>query len=92
MKKTYHLLDAQGKAYESTEKGTFGDHKKLKIYGKLYCPSALSYLAKGQYKNHRVFFLNEETAISAGYRPCAKCMPKEYKIWKESSGDYKKKL
>ena len=24
-----------------------------------------------------------EKAIEAGYRPCAKCMKKEYKIWKE---------
>ncbi len=32
--------------------------------------------------NYRVFFLDEETAIAAGYRPCAVCMPEAYKVWK----------
>lgn len=54
--KLYQLLDAQGKPYESTEKGRFGGHRKLKIYGTLDCPSALYYLSKGQYRAHRVFF------------------------------------
>lgn len=85
MEKVYNLLNAEGKLYESPVKGQFGGHKKLKIYGKLDCPSALYYIAKGQYVTHRVFFLDEETAVKAGYRPCAKCMPKEYKIWKEKS-------
>lgn len=80
--KTYKLLDEEGKVFECTEKGTIGGHKKLKIYGKLDCPSALSYIAKGQYVQHRVFFLTESTAIAAGYRPCAKCMPEQYKLWK----------
>ena len=31
----------------------------------------------------RVFFLDEETAIKAVYRPCAVCMPEKYKEWKE---------
>ncbi|MDP4128201.1 MAG: Ada metal-binding domain-containing protein, partial [Bacillota bacterium] len=34
---------------------------------------------------HRVFFADEETAIAAGYRPCARCMPKEYAEWKQSN-------
>ncbi|MFI3253825.1 MAG: Ada metal-binding domain-containing protein [Eubacteriales bacterium] len=82
--KTYLLLDSQGKPYESEEKGTLGGHKKLKIYGRLDCPSALRYIEKGQYVSNRVFFLDETTAISAGYRPCAVCMKAEYKIWKEN--------
>ena len=24
--------------------------------------------------------------IAAGFRPCAKCMPKEYKLWKDKQG------
>lgn len=32
-----------------------------------------------------VFFFNEETAIEAGYRPCAICMPEEYSQWKGNS-------
>ena len=41
-----------------------------------------SYLEKGYYVSNRVFFKDEETAIEAGYRPCAICMPNEYKVWK----------
>ena len=78
----YHLLDKNGKTYDSETPGTFGGHRKLKIYGRLDCPSALRYIAKGQYVQYRVFFADEETAIAAGYRPCAKCMPEAYKKWK----------
>ena len=81
--KLYHLIDKKGKEYDSPVPGTLGGHKKLKIYGKLDCPSALRYIAKGQYVKYRVFFADEETAIAAGYRPCAICMPEEYKKWKE---------
>ncbi len=80
--KKYKLLDANGKLYESETKGEFGGHKKLRIYGKLDCPSATKYIAKGQYVENRVFFKDEATAIAAGYRPCARCMPEEYKKWK----------
>lgn len=82
--KKYHLIDREGKPYESAEPGTFGGHKKLKIYGRLDCPSALRYIAKGQYVQHRVFFADEETAIAAGYRPCGVCMKEAYKKWKEN--------
>ena len=82
-KKTYHLIDANGKPYESDTTGTLGGHRKLKIYGRLDCPSALRYIAKGQYVQYRVFFKDEETAIAAGYRPCGVCMKAEYKCWKE---------
>ena len=34
------------------------------------CPVALSLLRRGFEPKHRVFFLDEETAIAAGYRPC----------------------
>lgn len=84
MKKYYKLLNTEGKEYESEEKGLLGGHKKLKIYGRLDCRSALSYIAKGQYVKQRVFFADEETAVAAGYRPCAICMPEEYKVWKEN--------
>jgi len=81
--KKYKLLNQNGIMYESEEKGQFGGHRKLKIYGRLDCPSANRYIAKGQYVNHRVFFKDEETAKAAGYRPCARCMPQAYKEWKE---------
>ena len=84
--KSYTLLGVDGKPYQSSTPGLLGGHKKLKIYGRLDCPSALRYIAKGQYVKNRVFFKDEETAIAAGFRPCAKCMPKEYKLWKEKQG------
>ena len=84
--KIYRLLGSDGETYESTIPGLLGGHKKLKIYGRLDCPSALRYIAKGQYVKYRVFFKDEESAIAAGFRPCAKCMPEEYKLWKEKQG------
>lgn len=82
----YHLIGKDGKPYDSETPGTLGGHRKLKIYGRLDCPSALRYIARGQYVAHRVFFADEETAIAAGYRPCAKCMPEAYRRWKEQQG------
>lgn len=79
----YHLMGIDRKIYKSETPGKFGGHRKLKIYGRLDCSSALRYIEKGQYIKYRVFFKDEETAIAAGYRPCAKCMPEEYKKWKE---------
>lgn len=84
--KKYTLVDVNNKPYKSETKGKFGGHKRLKIYGRLDCPSALRYIAKGQYVKHRVFFADEETAVAAGYRPCARCMPKEYSEWKKNKG------
>ncbi len=81
-KKIYHLIGKDGKPYDSLVPGSLGGHKKLKIYGRLDCPSALRYIAKGQYVKHRVFFADEENAIAAGYRPCAVCMPEAYEVWK----------
>ena len=78
----YKLIDENGHTYQSEEPGMFGGHKRLKIYGRLDCPSALRYIQKGQYIKYRVFFKDEQTAIAAGYRPCAVCMPKEYEEWK----------
>jgi len=82
--KLYTLLNENNKFYQSDKKGQFGGHKKSKIYGRLDCKSAKRYIAKGQYALNRVFFADEQTAISAGYRPCAVCMPDEYKKWKEN--------
>ena len=82
--KMYQLVNSQGEHYYSRTPGILGGHRKLKIYGKLDCPSALRYIAKGQYVKYRVFFKDEETAIEAGYRPCAKCMKKEYEEWKNT--------
>ena len=61
--KSYKLLGSDGKFYKSDILGLVGGHKKLKIYGRLDCPSALRYIAKGKYVKHRVFFLDEETEV-----------------------------
>lgn len=83
--KEYKLIDCNGMEYLSSVPGIIGGNRKLKIYGKLDCPSAKRWIDKGFYKKNRVFFENEETAILAGYRPCAVCMPNEYKEWKKKN-------
>ena len=85
MNKMYKLLDENGREYLSEKPGMIGGHKKLKIYGKLDCPSALRYISKGQYIKYRVFFTDEKTAIDAGYRPCGICMKEEYRQWKQDT-------
>ena len=78
----YQLISPNGVEYKSNIPGTLGGNKKLKIYGKLDCPSAIRWIRKGYYIENRVFFENEDIAKSAGYRPCAICMKKEYEKWK----------
>ena len=82
LKKTYTLLGADRKFYQSETPGTLGGWSGGKIYGKLDCASALRAIAKGGYLKERVFFADEATAKAAGYRPCAKCMPEKYAEWK----------
>lgn len=87
-RKYYFLTAKDGKQYLAYEPGKFGGNCKLKIYGRLDCPSANSHIQKGEYVKHRVFFADEETAVAAGYRPCAKCMPEAYKKWKKQLVEY----
>ncbi|MBB3752918.1 hypothetical protein FHT44_005430 [Mycolicibacterium sp. BK634] len=82
MTKTYTLIDAGGQAFSSVTPGLLGGHRRTKLYGLLDCPSALRAIAAGGYADHRVFFADEQTAIAAGYRPCAVCMPEQYRRWK----------
>jgi methylated-DNA-[protein]-cysteine S-methyltransferase len=82
--KTYTLIGADGRPYQSVVPGTLGGHRRSRGYGRLDCPSALRWIAKGHYTAHRVFFADEETAIAAGYRPCAVCLPERYREWKEA--------
>jgi methylated-DNA-[protein]-cysteine S-methyltransferase len=80
--RTWTLIGADGKPYESPTPGTLGGHRRSKGYGRLDCRAALRWIAKGHYVKHRVFFADEETAVAAGYRPCAVCMPQRYAEWK----------
>jgi len=82
--KTYTLSGPDGAPYQSATPGTLGGHRRLKGYGRLDCPSALRWIAKGQYITHRVFFADEATALAAGYRPCAVCLPERYRAWKRA--------
>jgi methylphosphotriester-DNA--protein-cysteine methyltransferase len=83
--KLYKLLNAKGEIYLSQTPGLYGGNKKLKIYGKLDCPSALRWIKEGHYIQNRVFFATEEDAIAAGYRPCGVCLPEKYAEWKAKS-------
>ncbi|WP_040691828.1 Ada metal-binding domain-containing protein [Nocardia vinacea] len=82
----YTLTGADGRPYPSPIPGRYGGHRRAKLYGRLDCPSALRALARGHYRAHRVFFADEQTAIAAGYRPCAICLPAAYAAWKAHFG------
>ncbi len=82
----YFITDRDNRQRLSQEPGALGGHQKLKIYGRLDCPSAARYLKKGQYAQHRVFFKDEEAAKEAGYRPCGVCMREAYIKWKDNKG------
>ena len=82
--KSYTLTGPDGKPYRSAVPGTIGGHRRKGGYGRLDCPSALRWIAKGYYVRHRVFFADEATAIAAGYRPCAVCLPEWYRAWKQA--------
>lgn len=79
---TYTLLGPDRRSYQSTVKGILGGHRRDRIYGRLDCPAAARALKRGGYSAERVFFADEPTAISAGFRPCAACLPKQYAAWR----------
>ncbi len=80
--RTYTLIGRDGQPYASATPGTLGGHRRTRIYGTLDCPGARHWIARGHYVKQRVFFADEETALAAGYRPCARCMPEAYAAWK----------
>lgn len=69
--KKYKLLGADGSFYESETPGEFGGNSKLKIYGRLDCPSALSTIKRfpGSYEKVRVFFADEKRRWQPGIGP-----------------------
>ena len=71
----YRLLGKDREIYSSETPGSLGGNGRMKIYGRLDCSSAKRAVAAGNtYQEHRVFFADELTALTAGYRPCGKCM------------------
>jgi methylated-DNA-[protein]-cysteine S-methyltransferase len=79
---TFKLIDSGGQPYESETPGTLGGHRGNRVYGSLDCEGAKRWIEKGHYVSQRVFFADERTAVAAGYRPCANCMPESYARWK----------
>ena len=92
--KTYKLLGADGNLYESETPGALGGNRKLKIYGRLDCPSALSTIRRfpGSYEKSRVFFADEKTALAAGYRPCGRCLREKYRAYMDAPEKYREKF
>ncbi len=82
--RSYRLIGADGRPHDSAVPGTFGGHRGQKLYGRLDCRSAVRAVAAGGYVAERVFFADEPTAVAAGYRPCAVCLPVEYDRWRAS--------
>ncbi|WP_111166299.1 Ada metal-binding domain-containing protein [Spongiactinospora gelatinilytica] len=78
----FTLIGADGRPYPSEIPGTLGGHRRGRLYGRLDCPSALRAIAQGGYVGQRVFFADEATALSAGYRPCAVCLPARYRAFR----------
>lgn len=78
----YTLTGPDGRPYRSDTPGRFGGHRRGRRYGRLDCPAARRAIARGGYVGERRFFADEATAIAAGYRPCASCLPEAYARWK----------
>ncbi|WP_405764755.1 ABC transporter substrate-binding protein [Actinacidiphila glaucinigra] len=78
----YVLTGPDGLPYRSAVPGALGGHRRGRLYGRLDCPAASRAIARGGYVRERVFFADEATAVAAGYRPCARCLPRQYRQWK----------
>ena len=83
VRKTFTLIGPNGRPYQSPKPGSLGGHRRSRIYGRLDCRAALQAIARGGYLQHRVFFRDEATAVAAGYRPCAVCLPEKYAAWRK---------
>jgi hypothetical protein len=83
------LIGEDGRPHRSAAPGTFGGYRPRRIYGRLDCPSALRALATGGYAPSRVFFLDERTAVAAGYRPCGACLRERYAYWKANPEEFR---
>jgi len=78
----YTLIGADGRPHAGDVPGTLGGHRRSRVYGRLDCAGALRWIERGHYVAHRVFFLDEATALAAGYRPCGGCLRERYARWK----------
>lgn len=78
----YTLIGPDGRPHRSATPGRLGGTTGGRLYGRLDCRSALRAIERGGYVAGRVFFADEATAIKAGFRPCAVCLPAAYARWK----------
>jgi len=90
--RTWTLIGEDGKPYQSDVPGTLGGHRRDRIYGRLDCPGALRHIARGHYVGNRVFFLDEATAVAAGYRPCWECLRERYHAWKADPAAFRARI
>ncbi len=65
-----YVLLSGGKLVRSAIPGKYAGHKGYKIFGTLNCKSGMRIK-----KENRVFFLDLESAVKEGYRPCKLCKP-----------------
>ncbi|MGB3771878.1 MAG: metal-binding protein [Rhodococcus sp. (in: high G+C Gram-positive bacteria)] len=79
----YTLIGPHGRPISNGTPGALGGNRRGKLYGRLDCRAAARAIAAGGYVTHRVFFADEPTAVAAGYRPCAVCLPESYATWKQ---------
>ncbi len=93
-RKLYKLLGPDGATYLSETPGALGGNSKGKVYGQLNCSAALNTIRRfpGSYEQVRVFFADEKTALAAGYRPCGRCMKKQYDEYKADPEKYRAKF
>ena len=84
--KLYTLLGPDRRPYHSPTPGALGGHRRARLYGRLDCKAARRAIARGGYVENRVFFADEKIAVSAGFRPCAVCLPESYARWKAAKG------
>ena len=77
MKKHADISDRELRALIHNRSILLGGNSQVKIFGQLSCRSG-----KQMKRENRVFFVSKQEAINQGYRPCARCMNKEYKAWK----------
>lgn len=94
MSKQYKLTDVNGNIYLSNTPGEYGGNNKLKVYGRLDCGTAIASMRRfpGEYQKHRVFFVDEKTALAAGFRPCGNCLRAKYKEYMADLEGYREKF
>jgi hypothetical protein len=74
------LTDQQLRLLLKARHITLAGHGPSRIYGLLRCPSG-----RKMGRKNRVFFANETEAITEGFRPCGRCLPLAYKIWRNQA-------